>query len=209
MPCPRSTDAVQVFLSDEDGWLGTFEFHEQLRGGASETVAALRRLGVEVYLVSGDGAQAVSRVAAAVGVKEFSANVTAQGKLDFLRACQRQGHKIAVVGDGLNDGPALAGADASFAFGQHTPLAQARSDFVVPGEQLGAVAGTIGLARKTMRVVRQNLWWAMLYNAVCVPLAVFGWLPAWLAGLGMASSSLLVVLNAARLSFGAEQTRII
>ncbi len=204
-----STDAAQVFLSDEHGWLGTFEFHEQLRGDASATVAALRRLGVEVHLVSGDTAQSVSRVAAAVGVTGFGANVTPQGKLDFLHARQREGHKVAVVGDGLNDGPALAGADASFAFGQHTPLAQARSDFVVPGEQLGAVAGAIGLARKTMRVVRQNLWWAMLYNAVCVPLAMFGWLPAWAAGLGMASSSLLVVLNAARLSSGTQQTGII
>ena len=206
---PSSADSIQVFLSDEDGWLATFEFQEVLRADAVQTVVALRREGVAVYLVSGDVDRAVSQVAARAGMTDFSAGVTPQGKLDFLRARQSQGHKVAVVGDGLNDGPALAGADASFAFGQHAPLAQARSDFVVPGEQLQAVGDAIGLARRTLVVVRQNLWWAIVYNAVCVPLAVLGWLPAWLAGLGMASSSLLVVLNAARLAGGRQQTGII
>jgi Cu2+-exporting ATPase len=107
---------------------------------------------------------------------------------------------VAVVGDGLNDGPVLAGAQVSFAFGQAVPLAQAQADFVVLGEQLGAVVKTLRLAHRTLRVVRQNLGWAAAYNAVCVPLAVAGWLPAWLAGLGMGLSSLLVVLNALRLS---------
>ena len=201
---PTPADCAQVFLSDEQGWLATFELHEDLRADAIDAVAALQRDGVAVYLVSGDGDSAVSRVAVAVGMREFCAGVTPQGKLDFLRRRQRQGHKVAVVGDGLNDGPALAGADASFAFGQRTPLAQAQSDFVVAGEQIKAVGEAISLARKASQVVHQNLWWAIVYNAVCVPLAVFGWLPAWLAGLGMASSSLLVVLNAARLSYGGK-----
>ena len=108
------------------------------------------------------------------------------------------------MGDGLNDGPVLAGALVSFAFGQAVPLAQAQSDFVVLGDNLDVVAKTWFLARRTMLIVRQNLWWAAIYNAVCVPLAVVGWLPAWLAGLGMALSSLLVVLNALRLSEGVK-----
>jgi len=94
----------------------------------------------------------------------------------------------------------LAGAHVSFAFGRAVPLAQSRADFVVLGDSLVLVPQTVLLARRTLRVVRQNLWWAAAYNALCVPLAVLGWMPAWLAGLGMALSSLLVVLNAARLA---------
>jgi Cu2+-exporting ATPase len=100
----------------------------------------------------------------------------------------------------MNDGPVLAGAHVSFAFGRAVPLAQAQADFVVLGDSLALVPQTALLARRTLRVVRQNLWWAAGYNALCVPLAVAGFMPAWLAGLGMALSSLLVVLNAARLA---------
>jgi Cu2+-exporting ATPase len=94
----------------------------------------------------------------------------------------------------------LAHAHASFAFGRAVPLARANADFVVLGAALDVIPGAIAQARRTLRVVRQNLWWAAGYNAVCVPLAIAGWLPPWLAGLGMAASSLAVVLNAARLA---------
>ncbi len=191
---------VQVFLSDVQGWLATFELHEDVRSDARDTVAALQREGIEVHLLSGDSAQAAARVAAQVGITHFQGGCSPQNKFDFLQNAQQQGHKVAVVGDGLNDGPVLAGAHVSFAFGQAVPLAQAQADFVVLGEQLSTIVKTLQLSRHTLRVVRQNLAWAAIYNAVCVPLAVAGLLPAWLAGLGMALSSLLVVLNSLRLS---------
>ncbi len=194
------SEFLQAHLRDEQGWLATFELHEDLRPDARQTVATLQRSGIKVCLLSGDGAQAAGRVAAQVGITEFQGLCSPLEKLEFLRLAQQRGHRVAVVGDGLNDGPVLAGAHISFAFGRAAPLAQAQADFVVLGDQIGAVATSFQVARRTLRVVRQNLWWAGAYNAVCVPLAVAGWLPAWLAGLGMALSSLMVVLNALRLA---------
>jgi Cu2+-exporting ATPase len=198
------SDTLRVFVSDDQGWLATFEIIEALRPDAFRTVAAFQAAGLAVHLLSGDSASAAVRVAAQVGISSFRGGCSPQDKLDFLRTAQQQGRKVAVVGDGLNDGPVLAGAHVSFAFGRAVPLAQAKADFVVMGEQLGLIFETWQLSKRTLGVVRQNLWWAAIYNAICVPLAVVGWLPAWLAGLGMAFSSLFVVLNALRLSNSAK-----
>lgn len=197
--------ALQVVLSEQaaDGALhelARFDLVEDLRAEASAVVQALQQDGVAVQLLSGDRRGAVQRVATQAGIAYAQGECTPQGKLAALQALQSQGHHVAMVGDGLNDGPVLAGAHVSFAFGRAVPLAQSRADFVVLGDSLALVPQTVLLARRTLRVVRQNLWWAAAYNALCVPLAVLGWMPAWLAGLGMALSSLLVVLNAARLA---------
>lgn len=184
--------------------LARFELTEDLRPEAPKVVAALRRAGVDVQLLSGDRSPAAARLAAQAGIEHWRGDCSPQDKLDVLHGLQSQGHRVVMVGDGLNDGPVLAGAHVSFAFGRSVPLAQSRSDFVVLGDDLSLVAQSIALARKTLRVVRQNLWWAAGYNALSVPLAIAGYMPAWLAGLGMALSSLLVVLNAARLSFGLQ-----
>lgn len=198
----QATTAQHVCLSDEQGWVATFELQEDVREDASRCVRALQAAGIQVHLLSGDIPEAVRRVATQTGIEHATGGCTPEDKLAFLRQAQQQGRRVAMVGDGLNDGPVLAGAHASFAVGSAVPLAQARADFVILGDHLEGVAQTLRQARRTMRVVRQNLWWAGAYNALCVPLAVGGWLPAWAAGLGMASSSLLVVLNALRLSYG-------
>ena len=204
---PDAGTALQVVVAEQgtDGAvaeLARLDLVEDLRAEAPAAVRALAQAGLAVQLLSGDRAGAVRRVAAQAGIDQALGECAPQGKLAALQALQAQGRHVAMVGDGMNDGPVLAGAHASFAFGRSVPLAQSQADFVVLGDSLALVPQTLLLARRTLGVVRQNLWWAAGYNALCVPLAVMGFMPAWLAGLGMALSSLLVVLNAARLARG-------
>jgi Cu2+-exporting ATPase len=197
---PAATAEVVVYLSDHIGWLATFELKEDIRDQVAEVVGALHKLELSVCILSGDRSESVARVANLAGIVQARGGCSPDDKLSFLRDLQAQGRSVAMVGDGLNDGPVLAGANVSFAFGQGAPLAHAKADFVILGDQLMSVVRAVLLSRSTLRIVRQNLWWALVYNAACVPLAVVGLLPAWLAGLGMASSSLFVVLNALRLA---------
>ena len=199
------SDGQAVYLAHETSSqelqpLAFFELNEGVRPEAAQVIASLLQNNIHVQLMSGDVQHAVVRVAQALHISYFQAERSPQEKLEAIRTLQQQGHRVAMVGDGLNDGPVLAGADVSFAFGRAVPLAQAKSDFVVLSDNLELIERTVMLARKTLRVVRQNLLGSALYNAVCIPLAMVGWMPAWLAGLGMALSSLLVVLNAARLA---------
>ena len=197
---PLPVDSAQVHLADEAGWIASFVLTEQLRADAAAAIAQLRSCGIAVQLLSGDRERAARSLAERAGIAVAQGDCQPEDKLRVLRALQAQGRRVAMVGDGLNDGPVLASADASFAFGSAVPLSRARADFIVPGGALSAIPQAILQARRTLRVVRQNLWWAAGYNALCVPLALAGLLPAWLAGIGMAASSLVVVGNAARLS---------
>lgn len=196
----QAPDAPRVHLADEQGWLATFVLQEGVRADAAEAVAALRTLGIQTWLLSGDRESAAREVGARVGVDRVVAEATPEQKLAEVERLQQEGLRVAMVGDGLNDGPVLARADTSFALGHAAPLAQAQSDYVIQGGQVMDVVRTLQLARDTMRTVRQNLLWAAFYNAVAIPLALLGWMPPWLAGLGMAASSLLVILNALRLA---------
>lgn len=193
-----------VMLAEEvqGDWVPLVQFHlsEDVRPEAAQVIADLKRHGVSVQLLSGDRSAAVQAVAAKLGIEQARGDCQPQDKLAAMQAAQAQGHQVAMVGDGLNDGPVLAGAHVSFAFGRAVPLAQSRADFVVLGDSLELVLQSLLLARRTLSVVRQNLGWAAAYNAISIPLALMGWMPAWLAGLGMALSSLLVVANAARLA---------
>jgi Cu2+-exporting ATPase len=201
---PQAERGLQAVLADDAGWLATFTLQEDIRADAYATVLALQQQGLQVMVLSGDGTAAVQRVAQALGIADARAGCSPEAKLAVVQALQAQGHQVAMVGDGLNDGPVLARAHVSFAVGQALPLAQAKADFVLLGAQLGVVVQVFARSRQTVRIVRQNLAWAAVYNLACVPLAWLGWLPAWLAGLGMALSSFGVVLNALRLSKNLE-----
>jgi Cu2+-exporting ATPase len=199
---PDKASVCQVHLCTENEWLASWQLSEDVREDAVQTVQALKALNVDVWLLSGDRSESAQHVAQEVGISQAIGACTPQDKLSRMQTAQSQGARVAMVGDGLNDGPVLAGAHVSMAFGNAVPLAQSKSDFVLMGGNLLVVAQSVKLARQTLRVVKQNLVWAAAYNALCVPLAVVGLLPAWLAGLGMALSSLWVVLNSLRLTKG-------
>ena len=203
MPCPDHARGASVHLFEaQRGWLASFDLAEDLRADAASAVRQLRALGLDIWILSGDRAHSVHRVAqwVGVGVTQAWGECTPQDKLDRVRALQAQGKRVLMVGDGLNDGPVLAAAEVSIALGGAVPLAQARSDLVMMGAQLLTLPTLIQRARLTLRVVGQNLAWALFYNALFVPLALLAWLPAWLAGLGMAVSSLWVIVHSMRLA---------
>jgi Cu2+-exporting ATPase len=198
---PSGAEQAQVHLFDGQRWLASFALSEDLRDDAADTLAGLRRLGLSVQILSGDRPAAVAALAARVGLPAELAlgGCSPADKWRHLDALQQAGHRVLMVGDGLNDGPVMASAQVSMAVGAAVPLTQARADLVLMGDRLDHVMQTLALSHRTLRVVRQNLAWAALYNALCVPLAMMGWLPAWLAGLGMALSSIGVVLHSLRL----------
>ena len=194
------SEHARVWLADEQGWLARFDLREQLRDDAHATVQRLQAWGLRTVMLSGDRLQAAQQVADQLGIAEVHALTTPQDKLARMAEWQAQGLKVAMVGDGLNDGPVLALAHTSFALGKAAGLTQAQADVVLQSGRLSDVTLSLQQARDTLRVVRQNLLWAAVYNVVSVPLAVLGFMPPWLAGLGMAGSSLLVIGNALRLS---------
>jgi Cu2+-exporting ATPase len=187
------------WLSCDGVAVARFAFDEALRADARGAIAALHDSGARTLLISGDRSAAAQRVGRALGLGEVTAGASPEDKLARVAALQASGRRVAMVGDGINDAPVLARADVSVAMGGGTALARAHADLTLLSGRLSDLTFARALARRTLRIVRQNLAWAALYNAACVPLALAGWLPPWAAGLGMAASSLLVVLNAQRL----------
>jgi len=194
----RSGGGIRLMLDGRP--IARFELAETARADAASALAALRADGVSVEILSGDDVARVARLAERLDVDAWRAEASPQEKLATLAARQAEGHRVAMVGDGINDAPVLARADVSVSFATAAPLAQHQADLLLLGGRLDALVQARRLARRTMRVVTQNLAFAAVYNAVCIPLALAGLLPPWLAGLGMAASSLVVVVNALRLA---------
>lgn len=192
-----------VVLADADGPLAAFLLADELRADAAATLVRLRALGIDSRIASGDRPEVVAACARRLGGLEHRGGASAADKLALVRELQAQGHVVATVGDGVNDAPLLAGADVSVAIGGGSDLAKVSADIVLPGADLAPLAAGVAVARRTLAIVRENLAWAIVYNAAAVPLAAMGMLTPWAASIGMSASSLLVVLNAARLLRGA------
>jgi Cu2+-exporting ATPase len=203
---PSAPGESVALLASETRWLASIRLGDTMRPTARGLVAALRDMGLAVSIVSGDRAETVAHVARDVGVDEWHAGARPQDKQARIAALQARGAVVAMIGDGLNDAPGLARADVSMALGSAAALTQWTADAVVLGDDLGRVAFALAAARRTFRVIRQNLGWALVYNAVAIPLAVSGHLSPLAAAVGMSASSLVVVGNAWRLSRGCRTT---
>ncbi len=188
-----------VALGDETGLLAWFQLFDTLRPGAAEVVAALEARGLTVELLSGDRPETVAHTAGAVGIAQATGGLSPQDKLERVRDLQRQGAVVAMVGDGVNDAPVLAAAQVSLAMGSGAQLAHATADLVLLSERLDGLVEGVDMARRTLKIIRENSAWAIGYNLTALPLAATGWLLPWMAALGMSFSSLLVVVNALRL----------
>ena len=191
--------ATLVWLCDTARVLAIFVLIDPLRPEAQAAIAALLMRGVKVSILSGDSPAAVAYAAKQLGVTEYYSQQKPQDKLIRLQALQGQGAVVAMVGDGINDAPVLAGAQVSFAMGTGTDVASQSSDIVLLSSKLGDVAIALDTGKSALKIMRQNLWWAAIYNLTALPFAALGYLSPWVAALGMSISSLIVVLNALRL----------
>lgn len=197
---PAGWKHFAVVLGDADGLLAGFRLADPIRPDAGALAQALRQRGLALEIASGDHPETVRAVAFASGIEEFSGRLDPAQKLERIRTLQSTGQSVAMVGDGINDAPVLAGANVSIAMGEGAALAQSTADMILVGESLTPLPAGVDLARKMMRIVRQNLSWAILYNLLALPLAAAGLLAPWMAVIGMSASSLVVVLNSARLA---------
>jgi Cu2+-exporting ATPase len=188
-----------VFVGDETSVLARFEIGDELRADAGAAIEALRSAGFRLIIASGDRPTAVEQTAAALGIEEWHAGLSPSAKLELVRKLRDQEQAVVMVGDGINDAPVLAAADASIALDAGTALARASADAVSLGTRLGAIVTATRVAASTRRIIRQNIAWAIAYNVTAVPLAVTGMLAPWMAAIGMSLSSLVVVLNALRI----------
>jgi len=205
-PGPAST---VVFLGDANGRvLAAFELRDALRDDAAEVVRTLSDAGIATAIASGDRPGTVQDIAGRLGIDDARGGLRAEDKLAWVRQLQASGEKVALVGDGINDAPVLAGADVSIAMGAGTTLAQSSADAVLLGDSLAPLLEAVDLSRRTRRIIRQNIGWAIGYNVLAVPLAASAALAPWMAAIGMSASSLLVVLNALRLRRGGAAARV-
>jgi len=198
VPAEMASQTVSV-LADNAGVILLFGLSDALRDDAVATVSKLQLQHKHVMLLSGDREEVVHKVARECGIVDARAGLSPADKFDVVQSLQKQGAIVVVVGDGMNDGPALSLANVAVAMGQGAPISQTRSDVLLMSNRLSDLDFGFTVANKAFRLIRENLIWAIAYNMFAIPAATLGWLEPWHAALGMSLSSVIVVLNALRL----------
>ncbi|WP_193084206.1 heavy metal translocating P-type ATPase [Brevibacterium aurantiacum] len=193
------TGATIVALAIDSQFRGLTFVSDEIKTGAAEAIAELHSLGIDTVLLTGDNAQAAEVVAGKLAITEIRADVRPEGKIAVVNELQARGQAVAMVGDGINDAAALAGADLGIAMGSGTDAAMAASDITMVRSDPRQIPQAIRLSRKTLGLIKGNLFWAFAYNTAAVPIAAFGLLSPMIAGAAMAFSSVFVVLNSLRL----------
>ena len=196
---PSEAGASLVGVSLDGRLLGIFAVRDTLRTETPEAVAELKDLGLRPILVTGDNAATARAIAAQAGVDDVRAGVLPEGKLAVVEGLHAEGRTVAMVGDGVNDAAALAGADLSIAMGSGTDVAKAASDVTIVNSDVRTIGAALRISARTLRIIKENLVWAFGYNVIAIPLAVFGVIVPGLAAAAMASSSVIVVGNSLRL----------
>ncbi|OAN37675.1 heavy metal translocating P-type ATPase [Mycolicibacterium iranicum] len=195
----ESRGETVVFVAVDDVVCGALTIADAVKDSAEGAVAALHAAGLRTILLTGDNARTAEVIAAQLGIDEVVAEVLPEGKVEVIDALRAEGRIVAMVGDGINDGPALARADLGLAIGRGTDVAIGAADIILVRDNLAAVPLALGLARETMRTIRMNMVWAFGYNVAAIPVAMAGLLNPLIAGAAMALSSFLVVSNSLRI----------
>jgi Cu2+-exporting ATPase len=199
LPTPFDVLYSHVYLGDDQGLIAQFSFLDRPREGVAALLQYAHAHGIAVHLLSGDTPATVEAWAHHHGIAHYYGGASPEEKYEFIRQLQADGAKVCAIGDGVNDAPFLAKADVSIAMGSGAPLAAAGADAVLISPNFETLVKAFSLAHRTQKIIRQNLLWAFLYNVTVIPVAMMAWINPWVAGIGMASSSLLVTLNAWRL----------
>jgi Cu+-exporting ATPase len=188
-----------VFVAQGNACVALIAIADRARPGAREAIALLHRLGLTTVMATGDVPAVAQHIAREVGIDRVVARATPADKLNLIRKLQAAGAKVGMVGDGINDAPALAAADVGFAVGGGADIAVESADVTLVGGDIGRVAAGIELSRRTMSIIRQNLFWALGYNVVAIPVAAAGRLNPMIAAAAMGMSSVSVLTNSLRL----------